>query len=224
MSPVHLTELDPETRARVLEQIGETEGGTTAPATVEPLIISGSHQEREKRPESGGSVKITRQQKQAIKTLAEQLLVEHGLTDWKIRDANPRILGPVYEADLGGFCCPGEKTIFINFTLHARCAIEHPTVESAWMSILHEIAHAKTDCCGHDLRWAECALRLGLDWMEVMMDLSYVMYSPAAHDVQDAPAARIAFEAIATRMPDGMPWTRDFVRRMRDGIHETAQV
>src|SRR5258708_30071210 len=36
MSPVHLAELDPTTRAKVLEQLSGTEGGTTALATVGP--------------------------------------------------------------------------------------------------------------------------------------------------------------------------------------------
>src|ERR1700676_5495494 len=36
MSPVHIDELTPETRARVLKQIEETEAGTTALAVIEP--------------------------------------------------------------------------------------------------------------------------------------------------------------------------------------------
>lgn len=37
MSPVHIDECDPQTRAKVRQQIGETAGGTTALATVEEL-------------------------------------------------------------------------------------------------------------------------------------------------------------------------------------------
>ncbi len=51
MSPVTLAELDPQTRAKVFQQIGETEG-TTALATVAPTereIISRSPQAREQR-------------------------------------------------------------------------------------------------------------------------------------------------------------------------------
>ena len=36
MSPVHIDELNPETRAKVLQQIEETEGVTTALAVIEP--------------------------------------------------------------------------------------------------------------------------------------------------------------------------------------------
>jgi hypothetical protein len=52
MSPVHIDELNPETRARVLQQIGETEGVTTALAIVEGNNHSSAYTPAEVRARS----------------------------------------------------------------------------------------------------------------------------------------------------------------------------
>lgn len=83
-----------------------------------------------------------------IKTLAMTLMVENKLFDWYI-DLNQ-------ERSRIGVCYYSTRTISLSEPILTRNPIS-----VARDTILHEIAHAKTEGDGHGLRWKATALAIG---------------------------------------------------------------
>jgi hypothetical protein len=150
---------------------------------------------RNRREIGGATVRITRAQKQAVKVLAESLLAEHGLHDWRIADYTRHRLQESYDASDAGWCYPESKTIFLRLSLLARYI-----PEQCREVILHEIAHALAPSLGHHAEWAETARRIGIHPFGVLFDLASVMHSKSPYRVEDARAARIAFDQQSTAL------------------------
>jgi hypothetical protein len=162
----------------------------------------------------------TRQQsKHAIKVLAEQLLAESNLHDWAIQDLTRRNLkGRAYTPWLEGLCDYDSKIIFLKLSR----LVDHP-VEYRRAVILHEIAHAISTSCGHDLEWAECMMRLGQPVENILYDLSRVMCRTDAARVEDAAQAQIAFDAYAGGI-DKLALFLTALRNGEDKPHATLNI
>ena len=86
----------------------------------------------------------------AASELAKKLLVENGLSDWKIR------LESSERAPYLGLCVPAQKCIYLN-----ALAIDQAHESMTESVIKHEIAHALCPNQGHNEIWKAKAKELG---------------------------------------------------------------
>ena len=86
-----------------------------------------------------------------VKSLAEQLLAQHGLIEkgWKVAFHSGR--------RSIGYCCYQRKEIVLSICFLNRADVHVKN------TILHEIAHALTQGAGHSQVWKDVAINIGCD-------------------------------------------------------------